>query len=114
MDIVHNTGKGAQKMTLNNYFDQFMPPTGRNSKEKKKTIVGSNEPLYIFDRNIFRKNKRSKFQLKYFKPLPFLHNDLRDYGIFFIGISGTGTSFHAHGEGWLGRFIQRTPFPVRV
>ena len=96
--LVLNSGIGYDEMKLSEYLDKWMAFNRSNDQK----IDGSNEPIYIFDRSIWKKND-STFQKELFvSPFEFLRNDLiDDYGIFLIGGTGSGASFHGHGETWL-------------
>merc|ERR1712019_302863 len=49
-----------------------------------------------------------EFQLKHFDAPSYLFNTVGpQYGILFIGVSGTGATWHAHGETWAGNAYGR-------
>eukprot|EP01083_Nonionella_stella_P090080 251666_1 len=98
LDLVLNAGVGKIKTTLNDYIQQeFSNITSNNTHI---------ESLYIFDRSLF---KDYSALTEYFHPPPYLnqipHSD--QYGVFFIGPSGTGATWHAHGETWQGSIFGR-------
>ena len=98
LELVLNSGIGSINITLNQYLQDPM-------RLELETDMGPydadfKEPLYIFDRSIWRNDP--DFQYKYFDAPEMLPNTNVQYGILFLGISGTGATWHAHGETWAG------------
>ena len=86
-----------KESTLTEYI--FLVDRGRNNYTRK-------EPMYIFDRTIWDQESR-KFQHNHFKGnnIPFFKfaSSKINYNgqILALGNTGTGATFHAHGESWL-------------
>eukprot|EP01084_Bolivina_argentea_P174897 302925_1 len=100
LELVLNSGIGTVNITLEEYFSDHMQlaldadTMGPHDAEFK-------EPLYVFDRSIWREEE--EFQLKHFHGPSYLFNTMEEnYGILFIGVTGTGATWHAHGETWAG------------
>lgn len=97
LEIVLKAGIGKEKYTLKEYVDLVFA---------KQNDYRSGEPMYIFDRTIWDEENR-KFQDNHFhkKSVPFYKygsRRLRYNGqILALGSTGTGATFHAHGESWL-------------
>ena len=105
LELVLNSGIGPVNITLEEYFDDYMQ---LHLDEDKMGPYDAEfkEPLYVFDRSIWREEE--EFQLKHFHAPEYLFNSMdTQYGILFIGVSGTGATWHAHGETWAGLFIIR-------
>ena len=103
LELVLNSGIGPVNITLEEYFNDYM------QLHLDEDIMGPydaqfKEPLYVFDRSIWR--EEDEFQLKHFKGPDYLFNTMdTQYGILFIGVSGTGATWHAHGETWAGLLV---------
>ncbi|ETO10913.1 hypothetical protein RFI_26464, partial [Reticulomyxa filosa] len=118
LELVLNSGIGTTNATLAQYFNHFMrskeslypedcvqstaaetamdnakaqlqnDTLNTTSPQTYNRFNAADEPMYIFDRSIWK--QKDGFQFQYFKPLPYLHNNKDDdYGIFFVGVSGT-------------------------
>ena len=97
LDLVLRAGHGELKYSLREYI---------KLNDENKNNYKHKEPMYIFDRTIWRTENR-KFRENHIK----LHNvsfikyasTKIDYNakILALGNTGTGATFHAHGENWL-------------
>ncbi|ETN98258.1 hypothetical protein RFI_39252, partial [Reticulomyxa filosa] len=114
LELVLNSGIGTTNATLAQYFNHFMrskeslypedcvqstaaetamdnakaqlqnDTLNTTSPQTYNRFNAADEPMYIFDRSIWK--QKDGFQFQYFKPLPYLHNNKDDdYGIFFVG-----------------------------
>ena len=103
LELVLNSGIGPVNITLEEYFEDYM------QLQLDKDTMGPydaafKEPLYVFDRSIWR--EEDEFQLQHFHAPEYLFNSMESqYGILFIGVSGTGATWHAHGETWAGMSV---------
>ena len=97
LDLVLRAGEATKTSTLEEYIKTI--DTNLNNHSRL-------EPLYIFDRTIWDQERR-KFQKNHFKGqrIPFFKfaKSKIDYNgqILALGNTGTGATFHAHGESWL-------------
>eukprot|EP01084_Bolivina_argentea_P241550 405477_1 len=97
INLVLRAGVGQKKYSLKQYI--HLTDTNRNNYTKI-------EPMYIFDRTIWD-NENHKFQQNHFKGqnikfFKFASSKINYNGqILALGNTGTGATFHAHGESWL-------------
>lgn len=99
LELVLNAGVGKWNSTFYDYWrdskqvhldDETMGPFDAQFKED----------LYIFDRSVWREDE--DFQYRNIHGPPYLFNTDDQYGILFFGVTGTGATWHSHGEAWTG------------
>ncbi|KAL4226395.1 hypothetical protein ACF0H5_014378 [Mactra antiquata] len=87
-EIVRHGGTGYIQASFSNYIEDIM---------YDKDSVG--EPMYIFDRDFYNDSSLPST----LKPPKYLKiEDGVDDSIFFLGMSGSGVSFHKHADAWNG------------
>ena len=99
LELVLNSGIGSTAISLRDWLRD--PMSLHLDADVSGPFDGPfKEPLYIFDRSIW--NEESGFKDKHFHGPPFLANGDPEYGILFLGPTGTGATWHGHGETWAG------------
>eukprot|EP01084_Bolivina_argentea_P304048 525034_1 len=97
LNLVLNAGVGELKTTLRQYIE---------SNDNNENNYQLKEPMYIFDRTIWD-TEQKQFRNNHInrKNIPFYDfaSSKIDYNgaILALGNTGTGATFHAHGENWL-------------